>query len=183
MRNLTGILIAVVLVVLGLGVVRPRTARYIDEAWEPVVQARIEAPLTGGNLIELSTPGEYLIFIDGPADNPLWDSATEQWIQLLDAGHGRPMPGGAHGADFSYEHDGRRAVSLARVSALPGDYELEVREGASAELHAAGFRVLVSPADLVTKQSRQATIGLAVGCAAGVLMGIIALSMLLRRPA
>jgi hypothetical protein len=183
MRNLSGILVAIVLVLVGIGVVRPQTKRLIGEAWAPVLAERIEFSLSGDEPVELPQTGDYVIFIEGPAEHPLWESAEGQWLQLVDWQSGRPLAGGKHGADFAYEHDGKRVQSLSRITVpRTGKYEVNVGRNATIELKAAGFQAVLSPAKLVTDQSRMATTWFVAGCAAGLFLGVIALAMLTRAP-
>jgi hypothetical protein len=182
MRNLIGILVAIGLAAAGVGVVRPHTIRLIDEAWEPVVEGRLELPLTERAPVELSQLGDYLVFLEGPASDPLWSTAGGLWIQLLDRQSGRPLDASRHGADFSYELDGRRAQALSRVAvSRTGTHELSLGSAGSTEFHTRGFQLTLSPASLVVEQSRRATSWLVAGIAAGIVMGIFALSMLSTR--
>ncbi len=182
MRNIIGILVAIVLVVVGLGVVRPHTARLIDESWEPVVQGRLELPLADRASVEVSRPGDYVVFIEGPAGDPLWSTVADTWIQLLDWQTGRPLNATRQGVDYSYEVDGRRAQSLSRVGVLrAGIHELSLGRMDSTDFQSRGFQVALSPATLVIEQSRRATSLLVGGIVVGILMAVVALSMLTKR--
>jgi hypothetical protein len=183
MRNPIGILVAIALVVVGVGVVRPHTIRLIDESWQPVAQERIEVPLTEGASVELNQLGTYILFLEGPAADPLWSAAGDTWVQLLDWQTRLPLDARRHGVDVSYELDGRRALGLSQFTvSRSGVYDLTFGRTNIADLDSRGFKVALSPAEQVTEQSRKATTFLVGGIAAGVLMGIIALSMLAKKP-
>jgi hypothetical protein len=182
MRNPVGLLTAIALVVVGVGVVRPHTIRLIHESWEPVVKEQLEVPLNEQASVEVSQLGDYVVFLEGPAGDPLWITAAETWVQMLDWRTHQPLGATRHGVDFSYELDGRRAQSISRVTVLQaGFYEPSLSNTDSIDLHARGFKLTMSPAKLVVEQSRRAGSLKVGGIAVGIVMGIIALSMLARR--
>jgi hypothetical protein len=183
MRNPIGILVAIALVFLGVGVVKPHTTRLIDEAWQPVAETRLEVPMTEGASVELNELGSYIIFLEGPAADPLWATAGDTWIQLLDYQTRLPLGATRHGVDVSYELDGRRAVGISQVTvSRSGVYDLSFGRTNAADLDSRGFKVALSPAEQVTGQSRRATAFLVGGITVAVLMAIVALSMLAKQP-
>jgi len=184
MRNLVGILIVIVLVVVGVGVVRPHTVRLMHEAWEPVMTEQIEVPLDKQASVELNQTGDYVVFLEGPAGDALWDTAAGEWLQLVDWQTHHPLRTTRQGVDYSFELDGKRSQSLSRVTvAQAGTYEASLGDTALSDLHARGFQLTVSPAKLVVEHSRQATTWMIGGIAVGILMGIFGLGVLTSRQA
>ena len=183
MRNPLGILVAIALVFVGVGVVRPHTVRLIDESWETVVRERLEASLADRASIEVERLGDYVVFLEGPASDSLWATAGDTWVQLLDWQTRLPLQATKHGVDYSYELDGRRAVGLSQVTvSRSGIYEISFGRIDPSDLHARGFKLALSPRQQVIEQSRRATSMLVGGIAVGIVMCIIALTMLARKP-
>jgi len=184
MRNLFGILVTLILAFVGVGIVRPQTLQKIDEAWEPVAHDRIEVKLEDGASIELNDLGDYVLWMEGPASDAQWDSAAQTYVQLIDSSTRLPIASSRVGIDFEYERGDRRAVALSRVSVLrSGFYDLSFGRVDPDALGARGFKLALNSAQQVTDQSRQATWCMIGGIAVGVVMGIVALWMLSRKPA
>ena len=180
MRKLIGILIAIALVLVGVGVVRPHTLRLMHESWEPVVQQRVQVSLGGQDWFELTQLGDYVVFLEGPPKDPLWESGNLPWVQILNGQTHQPVPGNREGVDFAYEFDGKRARSIARVSiSQAGDYEASFGSAEVVGLRDRGFVLTLCPAKLVVEQSRKSTTWMIGGIALGIVMGIFGLSSLM----
>jgi hypothetical protein len=148
-------LVAIALLFVGIGVVRPHSARLADEAWDAVLENSQDLPMVPDERIELTESGEYVVFVDGPSGHPLWEQAENVYPDLYDLRGNRPIPATTDGIDtYTYERTGRRGDALikARVQ-TPGTFKLHLGNTAWKELTAAGFSLAVCRAKLVNEQS------------------------------
>jgi len=182
MRNVLHILFAIILVAAGIGIVRPHTMRLVRESWEAVARDQRKTLLISHELVELDQPGDYVVFLEGPSGDSLWDQSDETWIQLFDCQTQRPLPMTSQGLDYAYDLDERHAQALAKVS-VPGagTYELDLGSMDSDDFVSREYRIALSPVKVVDRQSWRARLWLAAGIATGTLMGIVAIAMLAKR--
>jgi len=179
MRRLLSILFALALVFAGLGVVRPQVIQRSRAAWAPVGQSPLVLAFEEGTTIEITQTGEYVAFVEGPAGDTGWSSLSELAFQLTERQTRRPLPPSRRELAFSYDLDGRHAQAVdALAIANTGTYELGLGRAAHRGLDARGFEIFLCPLKVVDAQAWKSRLWLIGGIAAGVLMGLVALSML-----
>jgi hypothetical protein len=179
MRRLLGLLGCLALVLAGLGVVRPQVVERSRSAWEPVAQSGLSAPYDEGAEIEIERKGEYVAFLEGPAQDEAWSQPGELGVQILERRTMRPLSTSRQNLDYAYALDGRRARAIEHVViANPGTYELTLGRAASKHLDQRGFLVRLCPLKIVDAQAWKSRLWLVGGITAGVLMAAVGLSML-----
>lgn len=179
MRRLLGFLFAIGLVFAGLGVVRPQAISHSKAAWEPVVQSLGVMPFEEGATVELSATGEYIVFLEGPAGNPGWTSAAGIGVQLIEQVSKQPLTSARQNLSYAFDHAGRHHQAIERVPVKStGKYDLSLGGAARSDLGKQGFRIVVAPVKLVDAANWRSRLWLAGGIAAGVIMGIVALSLI-----
>jgi hypothetical protein len=179
MRRLLGILFAIGLVFAGVGVVRPQVISRSKAAWEPVVKSFLVMPFEEGAPVELNSPAEYLVFLDGPVGDPAWASTAGIALQLIERQSGQPLTSARQNLHYAFDHGGRHYQAIERVPVKnPGTYKLSLGGAARSDLDKHDFQVVVSPVKLVDAQAWKSKLWLAGGIAAGIVMGIVALSLL-----
>jgi hypothetical protein len=179
MRRLLGILFAIGLVFAGVGFVRPQVIERSKAAWEPVVRSLQVMPFEEGESVELGTPGEYIVFLEGPVGDPGWASAAGIGVQLIERQSRQPLTSARQNLKYAFDHGGRHYQAIERVPVKnPGTYDLSLGGAARSGLDKNGFEVAVSPVKLVDSQAWKSKLWLAGGIAAGIVMGIVALSLL-----
>jgi hypothetical protein len=135
-------------------------------------------PVTG-KLLELKEPGDYIVFLEGAPDDPMWRQTGTTWVQLIDDLTRQPLSSTSQGIDYSFDHDGRHAQSVCKVSAQrAGFLELALSRSDGGELSERGIKVSLAKATLVDSQSWRASGVLVGGIVAGVLIGIVSLGLL-----
>ena len=184
MRQILSILSALALVFAGVGVVRPQTIRLVESSWDPVVKEQLRIRLVAREPIALHSAGDYIVFLEGPAGDPLWKQSGDLWVELIDDLTRKPIPATRQGVDYAFDRDGRHSKALTKVVVkTAGVFELGLGRTDPRELVSHGFNVAVSPAKVVDEQSWEARLWLIGGIAVGVVMGIVALSILTKRHA
>lgn len=179
MRRLLGLLFAIGLVLAGLGVVRPQVIKRSKAAWDPVVRSLLVMPFEEDAEIEISAPGEYIVFLEGPVGDPAWAGAAGMGVQLFERQSHQPLTSSRQNLDYSFDHGGRHHQAIERVPVKnPGTYTLSLGGMTRGDYKKQGFKVVVSPVKLVDSQTWKSRLWLGGGVAAGVLMGIVALSFL-----
>lgn len=146
------ILAAVALVVLGVAVVRPYTDERSAEAWQPVVGSLQRVAPKTGKRVDLAAPGDYLVFLEGPASDPLWESSNLEgvWVELVDDQSGQPLRANPE-VDYEFATAETRVHALSRVRITRADtYRLEVSGN---DVDARGFTVAVHPREPVEEQA------------------------------
>jgi hypothetical protein len=179
MRRLLGILASLVLVLAGLGVVRPQVVGRSRSAWEPVARSEPVVPYHEGETVEIAKTGEYVVFLEGPAQDEAWSRPGSHGVQILERRTMRPLATSEQGIDYAYASGDRRGEAIERVAiANPGTFELGLGRAASAHLDQRGFAVRFCPLRVVDRQAWKSRLWLVGGITAGALMAVLALSLL-----
>jgi len=146
------ILAAAAVIILGVAFVRPYTAERSAEAWQPVFGSLEFVEPRTGQQVDLAGAGDYLIFLEGPAADPLWHSSNLEgvWVELIDLQSGQPLRANPE-VDFTFEAGESRVQALSRVRISRADwYRLEVSGNSVRDR---GFRVAVHPREPVEQQA------------------------------
>lgn len=177
--RLVNTVIALALLFVGIGVVRPKAEELSQAAWDPVAASSQKVRIAEHEEFDLTESGEYVLFVDGPADSFRWDEARRTYVDVFDVRTNRPIPASADDAEYAYERNGRRSEGLMLVRVqTPGTYRLHLGPTDPRNTVEAGFNLSIARAKLVDDQSLKSK-GMRYGGFGVIgLLGIIALSML-----
>lgn len=181
--RLVNTLIALALLFVGIGVVRPQAEKLSQEAWDPVAASSQKVRIAEYEEFDLTESGEYVVFVDGPADSFRWDEAKRTYVDVFDIRTNRPIPSAANETEYVYERNERRSEGLLQVRVqTPGTFRLHLGPTDPRNMVEAGFNLSIARAKLVDDQSLKSK-GLRYGGFGLIgLLGLIAFSMLTKKP-
>ena len=180
MRKHIHILFALGMIALGVGVVRPQAEKMISEAWKPVLDGMQRVPAADDKFVEIDEPGSYVVFLEGPADAPAWQT-NDTYVQLVDRRGKDVLP--SQIVDYEYETGGRRGQGIVKVRATTaGSYEVSFSSTQPELLANGGFQFGIAAADLVKDQSWKATQCYIGAIAVAAMLGVFAVFSFTQRP-
>ena len=177
MQSILYVIAALALIAAGFAFVPDYTEQRAEAAWGPVVQQIELVDPIEGSYIELDARGDYIVFLEGPVQDPIWKSANLEgtWVDVLETQSSKTLRSRTD-VEYAFESNGRRAQALAEVFvSRPDQYSLHI---SGPDLEARGFKLALHPTDPVDDSNAAAAVWRFAKWAAAAFIAICSLSFL-----